>query len=161
MKTLFAKTRKRNSNGTFATLETPSGFDKKKYKKQYNALNSKERVRKAVEWSRQNKDKRKVIKNRWRAKNKERTNFLSRQYLYRKKGAGGYPTFHQVNGLYARYLGLCAYCNLNKATSIDHVLPISRGGNNNIENLLPACVSCNSSKGSKLLKEWKPEIYGN
>ena len=40
--------------------------------------------------------------------------------------------------------------------SIDHVVPLSRGGKHEIENLLPACRSCNSSKGAKLLEEWLP-----
>lgn len=136
-------------------------LEKVEYKRKYHLLNKVRLVKKAVEWGKNNKDRRKIIKDRWRAKNREKTNFLARLYIYRKKGAGGYPTFKQINDLYAKYLGLCVYCNLSKATTIDHVIPISRGGSNDIENLLPACVSCNSQKGAKLLTEWKPEVYGN
>ncbi|HAT1242480.1 TPA: HNH endonuclease [Corynebacterium striatum] len=39
--------------------------------------------------------------------------------------------------------------------TLDHVVPLSRGGKNTIGNALPACQSCNSSKHSKLLAEWK------
>lgn len=159
MEMSYAKIRERNNNGTFAKSSMPSGFNLKEYQKMYRYLNKEKRTRQAVEWGRKNKEKRKVIKNKWRIGNKERVNFLRRLYFYRKRGAGGYPTFKQVNELYEKYLGLCAYCGLNKANSIDHVIPISRRGSSDIENLLPACVSCNSSKGNKLLKEWKPEIY--
>jgi len=48
----------------------------------------------------------------------------------------------------------CAYCNkkfnkLNRPTQ-DHVIPISKGGDNTKENVVPACRSCNSKKGAKM-----------
>ncbi|RAL98941.1 HNH endonuclease [Agrobacterium sp. MS2] len=49
---------------------------------------------------------------------------------------------------------MCVYCG-NPATSIDHVDPRCNGGSNDIENLVPACIPCNSSKGGKLLKDWR------
>jgi len=50
----------------------------------------------------------------------------------------------------------CAYCGcslldlFNPATR-DHLIPISKGGNNTKENIVPACRSCNSKKGFKVL----------
>lgn len=43
--------------------------------------------------------------------------------------------------------GRCAYCP-RPATTIDHVVPVSRGGRSHRGNLLPACVSCNSRKNA-------------
>lgn len=50
----------------------------------------------------------------------------------------------------------CAYCGA-KATTIDHVLPRSRGGRDTFTNCVAACESCNARKGNRLLKElgWK------
>jgi 5-methylcytosine-specific restriction endonuclease McrA len=38
----------------------------------------------------------------------------------------------------------------------DHVEPWSKGGPTKDENLVGACRTCNRSKGSKTLDQWKP-----
>lgn len=48
----------------------------------------------------------------------------------------------------------CAYCS-SPADTVDHVIPLSRGGDNREGNLAPSCRRCNSSKGSRLLVEWR------
>jgi 5-methylcytosine-specific restriction endonuclease McrA len=49
----------------------------------------------------------------------------------------------------------CAYCgNSPVFLTIDHVIPRSQGGTNAPSNLLPACKSCNESKGSRSLTNW-------
>ncbi|KAJ3669922.1 hypothetical protein LUZ60_010246 [Juncus effusus] len=47
----------------------------------------------------------------------------------------------------------CQYCSSRENLTIDHVMPISRGGQWQWENLVAACVRCNSSKGQKILEE--------
>jgi 5-methylcytosine-specific restriction endonuclease McrA len=47
----------------------------------------------------------------------------------------------------------CTYCGKPGGT-VDHVVPLSRGGQHAEGNLVPACRSCNSSKADKLLIEW-------
>jgi 5-methylcytosine-specific restriction endonuclease McrA len=49
----------------------------------------------------------------------------------------------------------CAYCKLRPSQHIDHIIPLSRGGDNSLGNLTGSCASCNLSKGSKFLMEWK------
>lgn len=47
----------------------------------------------------------------------------------------------------------CVYCG-GSFDHVDHVYPLARGGRDNPMNLVPACQSCNTSKGSKTLPEW-------
>jgi hypothetical protein len=51
----------------------------------------------------------------------------------------------------------CAYCDdkLKRGTrSTDHVVPISKGGENERNNIVPCCRNCNSRKNNHLLCEW-------
>lgn len=49
----------------------------------------------------------------------------------------------------------CAYCGRGGAMTIDHVLPLSRGGRHCVANLVPACRGCNHSKGALTVTEWR------
>ncbi len=51
----------------------------------------------------------------------------------------------------------CRYCGTRSALTIDHVVPLSKGGKWVWENLVTACTKCNGKKGSKSLKQlgWK------
>ncbi len=49
----------------------------------------------------------------------------------------------------------CAYCDRLAVLTVDHVVPLDRGGSHYPENLVPACQSCNSSKRNRLLSEWR------
>ena len=48
----------------------------------------------------------------------------------------------------------CTYCS-KPANSVDHVVPLMRGGTNHEGNLTPACKSCNSAKGARTVMEWR------
>ena len=53
--------------------------------------------------------------------------------------------------------GFCAYCRCNRATTLDHVKPKSKGGSSLRSNLLPACLECNHSKGTQPWLVWFQE----
>jgi 5-methylcytosine-specific restriction endonuclease McrA len=45
--------------------------------------------------------------------------------------------------------GACFYCRQKSRLSLDHIIPISKGGPHSRDNVVMACRSCNSSKGAK------------
>jgi hypothetical protein len=49
----------------------------------------------------------------------------------------------------------CRYCGERGGRlECDHVIPVSRGGSDNISNLVTACFKCNRSKRAKTVEEW-------
>ena len=51
--------------------------------------------------------------------------------------------------------GACAYCGgQGPALQRDCVMPISRGGRYTVENVVPACASCNASKHNSEVTGW-------
>jgi len=58
--------------------------------------------------------------------------------------------------IYLRDQNRCQYCwkkFSSSELSLDHVVPISRGGKSTWENVVCACLPCNVRKGNKLLSE--------
>lgn len=51
---------------------------------------------------------------------------------------------------------VCAYCGDTEGPfHIDHIVPLSRGGEHSADNLTVACAPCNLSKSNLLLDEWE------
>lgn len=46
-------------------------------------------------------------------------------------------------------------CQSEKKLTIDHVIPVARGGANNIENLQLLCGKCNSAKGARVVIDYR------
>jgi 5-methylcytosine-specific restriction endonuclease McrA len=70
----------------------------------------------------------------------------------RKRGLETMP----VDGMEAvseRFGGRCAYCPA-RATTWDHIVPVSKGGRTEPGNMLPACMSCNSRKNALDIEEF-------
>lgn len=53
-------------------------------------------------------------------------------------------------GIKQQYKHHCAYClKPFKKLTMDHVVPLARGGSHTAENIVPACQSCNSAKHAR------------
>jgi len=70
----------------------------------------------------------------------------------RLKVGGSRPSAKAIRGLLTAQSHRCAYCRANLKRlpkHLDHILPLSRGGGNDITNLQWLCAPCNLSKGAK------------
>lgn len=57
--------------------------------------------------------------------------------------------------------GTCYYCRKKvgfKGLTMDHLVPLARGGRSTKDNLVPCCKECNNRKKSMLPLEWEEYI---
>lgn len=69
----------------------------------------------------------------------------ARRYA-RERGAIGSHTIEQWNELINSYGNVCAFCGESAKLTKDHIIPLSKGGTDYIENIQPLCRRCNSKK---------------
>lgn len=62
----------------------------------------------------------------------------------------GRITTKQWRFLRHEWLHCCAICDEELPLAIDHIIPLTLGGMNTIDNIQPLCIECNSRKGNKL-----------
>jgi len=94
---------------------------------------------------------------------KEKWKNLRHQRRAKEKGSGGAISAGQWRELMKRYDYKCAYCGVERKMirdpsrkmdlEMDHVVPLGQG-RHTIENIVPACKSCNTSKSNNDLIEW-------
>jgi 5-methylcytosine-specific restriction endonuclease McrA len=154
--------------------EDPEKFNKdacskvKKYYRNHRALC----LERAETYRKENPDKVKAATDLWFAKNKEYRRKYKAKYRrqhreqiaeYRKANrernlvykanrktrltnAGGAFTLKEWITLCIRYGNKCLCCDKTKPLTVDHVIPVSKGGTSYISNIQPLCGPCNSTK---------------
>lgn len=89
---------------------------------------------------------------KWYSENKDRHAVLGRNYRARKNSVGGTHTAADIANLLEKQKGKCAWCLISFGTekpTVDHYIPLARGGSNDVKNLRLLHKSCNSRKSSK------------
>lgn len=87
--------------------------------------------------------------------NREKYINESKRRIARKKGASGSHTLGEWELLKAQYNFTCPCCFVSEpkiSLTEDHIIPLIKGGSDNIENIQPLCRSCNSKKNTKIIK---------
>lgn len=93
------------------------------------------------------------LRNRvWIKNNPEKNTANATRYQKRKKANGGSHTEEQWQELKYQTGNKCMCCQASgddKILQRDHVIPVSKGGTNNIDNIQVLCRECNCSKAQK------------
>lgn len=136
--------------------------------RRYEKNNKKKVAERAKRYYEKNKDKIKEYKREWLQKdyilnrekyrersrvynkeNREKLNLKLKKYRAQKKINGGSHTEKEWQGLLDNIGRMCARCGSLDNIEKDHIIPISKGGSNSIDNLQPLCRSCNARKNAK------------
>lgn len=93
----------------------------------------------------------------WREKHPERAREHTRTRRGHRLKAPGFHTLEQWLARVAFYGWRCRYCRTElteQTLTLDHVIPLSRGGSEWPANCVPACLSCNSRKHDQTITEY-------
>lgn len=110
-------------------------------------------------WKERNKDKIKMSAKAYRVKARDKRIIDTQNYRARKReksivGLSVNDTCH----IFASFRNCCAYCGNKlegkRVKQLDHFIPLNNGGTHCKSNLVPACISCNSSKRDLDPIEW-------
>jgi 5-methylcytosine-specific restriction endonuclease McrA len=116
------------------------------YRKQYYARRKEELAKRRREWRESRIDRVRLL---------DRIQSHNRRAF--KRQSGGTYTLEQIQEQYKRQKSKCYYCYRKVKWGdhhVDHVVPLSRGGSNDISNLVISCASCNLKKHNRLPHEF-------
>lgn len=132
-------------------------YRQKRYREQREEILAKNRQRYQV-----NKDKISAANKAWRAANKDKIRaywqanpeILQQKRARRRAAKQNSPindlTREQWNEIKGAYGFRCVYCGRKmQRLTMDHIVPLSKGGAHTASNVVPACASCNASKGNR------------
>ncbi len=95
----------------------------------------------------------------WRRKNIVKILQWNRKRLLNIRGIEGNHSLEEWNNCKRKYYNQCAICHINEESlanlwskkgfdmlTKDHIIPLSKGGTDYIQNIQPLCISCNARK---------------
>jgi len=150
-----------------------SGCERKCKRCTYRARDSKRpKMREQqMEWYQNNKDRILEMRKEYYKENRERIKTYSRQY-HKDNPEVARAAFHrrrahiqnngrnnltstQIKWMFDSF-PYCIYCGIEEGLTIDHIIPISKGGENTLDNIVPACLPCNNEKRAKEVEVENP-----
>ncbi|MZK53643.1 HNH endonuclease [Clostridium beijerinckii] len=93
----------------------------------------------------------------YRKNNRDTCNIISQRYEARKRKIVNNFSVEQWNEVKRKFDNKCAYCGRKLPLAQEHFVPVSKGGEYTINNIVPSCKSCNSSKNNSDFFEWYPK----
>lgn len=127
-----------------------------KLRRKMHSKNKEQYLKKAREWSERNKEYHKKLIAQWWADNPEKAREYWSKRRAKRRAASGSHSAEEISNLLKKQNYKCAACNkgIKKKYTVDHIVPLSRGGSNFIENIQMLCRFCNTSKGVQDHVDW-------
>lgn len=119
--------------------------------KRYYKKNRDKILRYAAAYQKVNSTKHNTASAAYRKRNQALYNAFGQKRRTAKTKAGGSFTIQEWVALCKKYDYRCLCCNRRRKLTADHVIPVSKGGTSNIDNIQPLCGPCNSSKRDKTI----------
>lgn len=94
----------------------------------------------------------------YRKENRESHNISEQRREAKKRSLPYSLTVHQWADIKNHFNNECCYCGRRLPLAKDHFLALNNGGEFTINNIVPSCISCNSSKKNKDFKTWFPNF---
>ena len=142
-----------------ANKKFKQGLAYKLGQKKYREINKASLNLRSRIWQRDNKERVKENKNNWLKLNPNKPIEYVHARHSREQKAIGIFTAQEWERVQNQYGNICLWCESKpERLSADHVIPLSRGGTNLIENIQPLCAKCNSKKNTRIL-DFRP--FGN
>lgn len=124
----------------------------KEKEKCYREENAETLRKRGAEWKRNNSQRCNEVLRKWRAAHPEKVHMQKSNRHFREKSGGGHISGEEWESLLERCGYRCLGCGrTDLKLTLDHIVPLSVGGKNSIENAQPLCRSCNSKKGTKTI----------
>lgn len=112
---------------------------------------------KSRNWRAANREKSRQAARQWAKDNPVKNAIQTANHKALLNGSEGTYTEAEWTELCARYSYLCLCCKEQKPLTVDHVIPVTKGGRNDVSNLQPLCKECNSRKGQKTI-DYRPNL---
>jgi hypothetical protein len=105
-------------------------------------------------YSKMYKEKNKEAFKEYRRLNKTRINNHTQKRKAKKRQLPNSLTVEQWQNIKIKFNNRCAYCGRELPLAQEHFVPLSEGGEYTINNIIPSCKHCNSSKNDRNFFEW-------
>ena len=87
----------------------------------------------------------------------QKYNLYSQKRRSLKKQLAATLTIQQWENIKFNFDNKCCYCGKKLSLEMEHFIPITNNGEYTLNNIIPSCKSCNSSKGAKDFFKWYPK----
>ena len=127
-----------------------------KIHRKYRIKNFEKLSKQEKQYREDNKEKYREYGKQWAIKNADKCTIYRQKRRAAKYDLPNALTILQWNQAKIYFNNCCAFCGQKLPLAQEHFLPLSKGGEYTVNNIIPSCISCNSSKFNHDFFEWYP-----